>query len=67
MKAGLFGQELNLMEELKAPIFTAHSRLQATPLFPALAACQLPLESDVGQLRALDANAAAAAAQPSSS
>lgn len=53
MKAGLFGQQLNLMEELKATTFAAHSRLQAAPFFSALAACQLPLESYVGQLRAL--------------
>lgn len=53
MKTGLFGQQLSLMEELKAVTFSAHTRLQAAPFFGALAACQLPLESYVGQLRAL--------------
>jgi len=55
MKAGLFGQQLSLMEELKAATFSAHARLQTAPFFQALAACQLPLESYVGQLRALSA------------
>ncbi len=41
------------MEELKAATFTAHARLQTAPFFQALAGCQLPLESYVGQLRAL--------------
>jgi heme oxygenase len=53
MKAGLYGQQLTLMEELKAATFLAHARLQAAPFFQALVACQLPLESYVGQLRAL--------------
>lgn len=53
MKAGLFGQQLNLTEELRATTYAVHSRLQAAPFFAALAACQLPLESYVGQLRAL--------------
>ncbi len=53
MKPGLFGQQLTLMEELKAATFSDHNRLQGAPFFPALAACQLPLESYVGQLRAL--------------
>lgn len=53
MKTGLFGQQLSLMEELKAQTFAVHSRLQAAPFFAALAACQMPLESYVGQLRAL--------------
>jgi heme oxygenase len=53
MKTGLFGQKLTLMEELKSATFTAHARLQTAPFFQALAACQLPLESYVGQLRAL--------------
>jgi heme oxygenase len=53
MKTGLYGQKLTLMEELKAVTFLAHARLQALPFFQALAACQLPLESYVGQLRAL--------------
>lgn len=53
MKTGLFGQQLSLMEELKAVTFLVHSRLQGAPFFAALAACQLPLESYVGQLRAL--------------
>jgi heme oxygenase len=53
MKTGLYGQQLTLMEELKATTFLAHARLQTTPFFQALAACQLPLESYVGLLRAL--------------
>jgi heme oxygenase len=53
MKPGLFGQHLTLSENLKAATFAAHAGLQAVPYFPALAACQLPLESYVGQLRAL--------------
>jgi heme oxygenase len=53
MKTGLFGQQLTLMEELRAASFLAHARLQTAPFFQALAACQLPLESYVGQLRAL--------------
>jgi heme oxygenase len=53
MKNGLFGQQLTLMEELKAKTFLVHARLQALPFFEALFACQLPLESYVGQLRAL--------------
>ncbi|MCX6875225.1 MAG: biliverdin-producing heme oxygenase [Verrucomicrobia bacterium] len=53
MKPGLFGQQLTVMEELKAATFVAHGRLQTAPFFQALAACQLPLESYVGQLRAL--------------
>ncbi|MEI8041765.1 MAG: biliverdin-producing heme oxygenase [Verrucomicrobiota bacterium] len=53
MKRGLYGQQLNLMEELKAETFQAHARLQTLPFFQALAACQLPLESYVGQLRDL--------------
>ena len=53
MKRGLYGQQLNLMEELKAETFQAHSRIQTLPFFQALAACQLPLESYVGQLRDL--------------
>ena len=53
MKSGLFGQQFSLMEELKAVTFSAHAQLQTAPLFQALAACQLPLESYVGQLRAL--------------
>jgi len=55
MKPGLFGQKLTLMEELRAATFLAHSKLQSVPFFQALAACQLPLESYVGQLRALAA------------
>ena len=55
MKTGLFGQQLSLMEELKAATFAAHARLQTAPFFASLAACQLPLESYVGQLRALSA------------
>ena len=55
MKTGLFGQQLTLMEELKAATFLPHARLQAAPFFQALAACQLPLESYVGQLRAMAA------------
>ena len=53
MKHGLFGQQLSVMEELKASTFAIHSRLQTAPFFAALAAFQLPLESYVGQLRAL--------------
>ena len=53
MKTGLFGQQLSLMEELRAATYLAHARLQTAPFFEALAACQLPLESLVGQLRAL--------------
>jgi heme oxygenase len=53
MKEGLFGQQLTLMEELKAASFSSHTRLQTLPFFEALAACQLPLESYVGQLRSL--------------
>ncbi|MEI7731506.1 MAG: biliverdin-producing heme oxygenase [Verrucomicrobiota bacterium] len=53
MKTGLYGQKLTLLEELKATTFMAHARLQTRPCFQALAACQLPLESYVGQLRAL--------------
>jgi methanogenic corrinoid protein MtbC1/heme oxygenase len=46
-------QRLTLMEELKAASFAAHDQLHCAPFFVALAACQLPLESYVGQLRAL--------------
>ncbi|MBK9443051.1 MAG: biliverdin-producing heme oxygenase [Comamonadaceae bacterium] len=53
MQASLFGQQLTLMEELKASTSTAHARLQTAPFFQALAGCQLPLESYVGQLRAI--------------
>lgn len=53
MKTGLFGQQLTLMEELRAATFLAHARLQTAPFFETLAACQLPLESFIGQLRAL--------------
>jgi heme oxygenase len=53
MKPGLFGQHLTLTEQLKAETFPAHAQLQTAPFFAALAACQLPLESYVGQLRAL--------------
>jgi heme oxygenase len=53
MQATLFGQHLTLMEELKVATLTAHARLQTAPFFEALAGCQLPLESYVGQLRAL--------------
>jgi heme oxygenase len=41
------------MEELRAATFAAHAQLQCAPYFQALAACRLPLESYVGQLRAL--------------
>ena len=41
------------MEELKAATQPAHRRLETAPFFSALAACQLPVESYVGQLRAL--------------
>jgi heme oxygenase len=53
MKQGLYGQQLTLMEELKATTYLPHVHLQEAPFFEALAACQLPLESYVGQLRAL--------------
>lgn len=53
MKTGLFGQQLSLTEDLKAATFFAHVQLQTAPMFQALTACQLPLESYVGQLRAL--------------
>lgn len=53
MKQGLYGQQLTLMEELKAATYLPHVDLQKAPFFQALAACQLPLESYVGQLRAL--------------
>lgn len=46
-------QRLTLMEELKAASFAAHGQLHCAPFFVALAAGQLPLESYVGQLRAL--------------
>ena len=55
MKVGLFGQRLTLMEELKAATSLAHGQLQTVPFFVSLPACQLPLESYVGQLRALAA------------
>ena len=50
---GLFGQQLTLMEELRAATFKVHAGTQGAPYFEALAACRLPLESYVGQLRAL--------------
>lgn len=53
MKQGLYGQQLTLMEELKAATYLPHVHLQEAPFFQALAACRLPLESYVGQLRAL--------------
>ena len=53
MNTGSFAQPLTLMEELKAATQPAHRRLETAPFFSALAACQLPLESYVGQLRAL--------------
>lgn len=53
IKPGLFGQRLSLMELLKAGTFAAHARLQGVAYFGALFACQLPLESYVGHLRAL--------------
>jgi len=53
MITGIFGQQLTLMEELKARTYRAHVQLQSAPLFQALVSCQLPLESYVGQLRAL--------------
>ena len=52
-RTGLFGQRLTVMEELRAATFAAHARLQCAPYFQALAACRSPLESYVGQLRAL--------------
>ncbi len=53
MNTGPFGQHLTLMEELKAATQPTHRRLETAPFFSALAVCQLPLESYVGQLRAL--------------
>lgn len=46
-------QRLTLMEQLKTASFAVHRQLQRAPFFVALAAGQLPLESYVGQLRAL--------------
>jgi heme oxygenase len=53
MNTGAFGQHLTLMEKLKAGTEAAHRRLESAPFFSALADCQLPLESYLGQLRAL--------------
>ena len=53
MKQGLYGQQLTLMDELKAETYLAHVDLQKAPFFQALVACQLPLESYVGHLRAM--------------
>ena len=53
MNKSSFAQHLTLMEELKAATQPAHRRLETAPFFSALAACQLPVESYVGQLRAL--------------
>ena len=53
MTTGIFGQNLTVMDELKAATFLAHASLQTAPFFQALVACRLPLESYVGQLRAL--------------
>ena len=53
MKPGVLGQQLTLMEELKAATYSAHAQLQTAPFFAALASCQLALESYVGQLRTL--------------
>jgi len=50
---GLFGQQLTLMEEIRAATFKVHAGVQGAPYFEALSACRLPLESYVGQLRAL--------------
>lgn len=47
------GQTPTLMAQLKAATAAAHARVQTAPFFKALAAGQLPLESYVGQLRAL--------------
>jgi heme oxygenase len=52
MKRGLYGQLLTLTDELKVATFGPHVRLQEVPYFQVLVACQLPLESYVGQLRA---------------
>ncbi len=35
MKTGIFGQQLTLLEELKAATFLAHARLQCEPFFQA--------------------------------
>jgi methanogenic corrinoid protein MtbC1/heme oxygenase len=53
MNTGLLEQGLTLMEELKTTSSAAHRRLHRAPFFTALTAGQLPLESYVGQLRAL--------------
>lgn len=53
MTTGILGQQLSLSEDLRAETFAAHAGLQAEPFFGALARCQLPLESYVGQLRGL--------------
>lgn len=44
---------MTLMEHLKMATAGPHAQLEATPFFVALLAGQLPLESYVGQLRAL--------------
>jgi len=53
MKTGLLGQKLTMIEELKISTYLHHVHLQAISYFQALVSCQLPLESYVGQLRAL--------------
>ncbi len=53
MNKAPLGQQLPLVEALKAATSAAHARLEAAPYFEALAAGRLPLESYVGQLRAL--------------
>ncbi len=53
MNAGLLGQKLTLMEELRAATHLIHTAIQSLPFFEALLACQLPLESYAGLLRAL--------------
>ncbi len=50
---GILGQQLSLMESLRAATFKAHAEMQTAPFFEAMAACRLPLESYVGYLRAL--------------
>ncbi len=53
MKPERMGDQLTLSEALKAATASDHNRLHDAPMFAALTAGQLPLESYVGQLRAL--------------
>lgn len=53
MKPGTHPEQPTLMEALKAATAEGHGRLESAPFFQALGAGRLPLESYVGQLRAL--------------